>query len=194
MDDALTAVVAERIRRLRTDAGLGVRELAREVGISPSSLSALENQRGGMSLGRLQQVSEHFGLSLTDLLHVDDGSAHAGQGEEVEIFRQAAANTRPVRRGTGVYYQLLGKGQGHLVQATLLSFEPGGSYEGDRLGHAGEEFAFVVLGEVELLLGEDVHRLGQGDGIRFRTETAHAYRNASRSGMAFAVTAAAPPW
>ena len=76
----------------------------------------------------------------------------------------------------------------------MLTFLPGGSYGSDRLGHPGEEFAYVVIGEVELLLGDEVHKLRQGDAIRFRTETPHSFRNASATGTALVVGAATPPW
>jgi hypothetical protein len=44
------------------------------------------------------------------------------------------------------------------------------------------------------MVGEDVHHLRQGDGIRFRAEPQHSFRNASSSGIAVIVGAATPPW
>jgi uncharacterized cupin superfamily protein len=81
-----------------------------------------------------------------------------------------------------------------LLQPYVLSFLPGGGYESDPIGHVGEEFAYVIVGAVDFLLNEEVHRLRQGDGIRFRTEAPHAFRNASSSGIAVVVGAATPPW
>jgi transcriptional regulator with XRE-family HTH domain len=193
MSDEMARVVGERIRRLRLESGLGLRELAREVGIAPSALSALENHRGGMSLRRLQQVADHFDLKLTELLAVEEGGAD-GDGPELEIFRQPATTVPAIERGSGVSYQVLGSPAGHRLQSALLTFGPGASYGRDRIGHPGEEFAYVVLGEIELLIGDEVHRLGQGDGIRFRTERAHAFRNASDVGMAMLLATVTPPW
>ena len=67
-DNASDVVLGQRIRRVRIQAGLGLRELAREIGISASSLSDIENNRGGTSLKRLQMVAQYFGLHITDLL------------------------------------------------------------------------------------------------------------------------------
>lgn len=172
--------------------GRSLREQAREIGISASSLSDIENSRGGISLRRLQQVADHFGLRLTDLLAEPDGSN--GAGETVEVIRDAATSVAGVQRGRGVLYQLLGRPHGHTIQPYVLSFEPGGSYGDDMIAHPGEEFAYVLLGHIELLLGRDVHRLSQGDLVRFRTETPHAFRNASPLGMAVVLGAATPPW
>jgi transcriptional regulator with XRE-family HTH domain len=190
--DPTAAIVGERIRRLRTRGGRTLRRQARDIGISASSLSDIENGRGGISLRRLQQVAAHFGLPLTDLLAEPEGPDGSAQG--VEIIRDVSACQLAVRRGKGALYQLLGPPQGHMIQPCLLSFEPGGSYEDDMIAHSGEEFAYVLLGEIELFFGEEIHRLSQGELVRFRSETPHAYRNASKTGMAAAITATTPPW
>jgi transcriptional regulator with XRE-family HTH domain len=195
LDDELARIVGERIKRLRVQSGVGLREQARAIGISPSSLSALENSRGGMSLSRLQLVAQHFGLHLTDLLSDDQRSRKNGaERQTVEVIRRGSSAYASVRRGEGTIYQLLGSGHGHDIQPAALTFEPGGGYERDLMAHAGEEFAYVVLGEIELLHGDSKHRLGPGDSVRFPCTVPHAYRNASDTDMAFVIAAATPPW
>jgi quercetin dioxygenase-like cupin family protein/DNA-binding XRE family transcriptional regulator len=193
IDDNLVALVGRRLRRLRKEAGVSLREQARALGMSPSSLSELENARGGISLRRLQQVADHFGLHVTDLLADEANTNGDGAVPCCEVIR-SVATVPGIVRGHGVRYQLLGASRGHALQAAILSFEPGGGYEDDKIGHPGEEFLYVVYGCVELLLGEDVHRLGQGDGVRFRAEVPHALRNAASDGMAVVIGAATPPW
>jgi quercetin dioxygenase-like cupin family protein len=160
--------------------------------MAPSSLSALENSKGGVSLQRLQQVAAHFGLQLTELLA--DGKAPGETEPPVEVFDSAAAHAPGVRRGRGVLYQLLGASKGHQLQPYLLSFQPGGGYADDKIAHPGEEFAYVLQGEVELLIADETHRLGQGDAVRFGTERPHAFRNASTTGVSVVLGAATPPW
>jgi transcriptional regulator with XRE-family HTH domain len=195
MDKELARIVGQRIRRLRQRDGTSLRRQAELAGVSPSALSVLENGRGGMSLAALQRVANHFGLSITELLAAPpktDGSSDE-TALLVELFEECAAMTVAVQRGDGTLYQLLGAGSGHLLQPYVLSFLPEG-YASDPIGHSGEEFAYVVVGAVDLLLSEEVHRLRQGDAVRFRTETPHSFRNASSSGIAVVVGAATPPW
>jgi transcriptional regulator with XRE-family HTH domain len=184
-------VMGQRIRRLREQTGKTLRAQAREIGIAPSSLSALENGQGGVSLKRLQLVAEHFGLHIPELL---GEPASGSQADGVEIIRNCAATVPGVRRGSGVLYQLLGSGRDHTIQPYLLSFEPGGGYDRDMIGHPGEEIAYVLHGQVELLIESECHELSQGDLIRFRTDRPHAFRNASTVGVAAVIGAATPPW
>jgi transcriptional regulator with XRE-family HTH domain len=185
------SIMGQRIRRLREQTGKTLRAQAREIGIAPSSLSALENGQGGVSLKRLQLVAEHFGLHITELLGEPAVGAQIGG---VEIIRNCAATVPGVRRGSGVLYQLLGSGRDHTIQPYLLSFEPGGGYDRDMIGHPGEEIAYVLHGQVELLIEDECHELSQGDLIRFQADRRHAFRNASRVGVAAVVGAATPPW
>jgi transcriptional regulator with XRE-family HTH domain len=190
-DGQPAGVLGQRIRRLRTQAGKTLRAQARDIGIAPSSLSELENGHGGVSLRRLQLVAEHFGLHITDLL---GEPAPSSSPDGVEIIRNCAAAVPGVRRGSGVLYQLLGSGHDHTIQPYLLTFEPGGGYDRDMIGHPGEEIAYVLYGLVELLIEDDCHELTQGDLIRFRTDRLHAFRNASSVGVAGVIGAATPPW
>ena len=194
MDDELARIVGDRLKRLRVQSGVSLREQARTIGISASSLSALENSRGGMSLSRLQLVAQHFGLHISDLLVSDQSTNGRPDDHRVEIIRRSSEPQSGVRRGKGTIYRLLGSGHGHDIQPATITFEPGGGYERDRMGHAGEEFAYVVFGDIELLHGKQTYRLGPGDSARFPATVPHAYRNGSDTEMAFMIAAATPPW
>lgn len=100
-----------------------------------------------------------------------------------------------IERGRGVTYQLLGEGKNHSIQPYMISFAPGAGYDNDRIGHPGEEFAYVLIGSIELALGDEVHTtLSQGDAIRFNPARPHAFRNSSKQAVAVVVGAATPPW
>lgn len=193
VDGVFHPAVGARVRTLRTQHGFGLRELAREVGVSASSLSALENNRGGVSVHRLQKVAEYFGLHVTDLL-AREANTSPRSAKAAEVIRRLGDESAGVERGSGVLYQLLGRRGTHMLQPFLVSFQPGGTYERDMINHVGEEFAYVLFGEVELLLGAEIERLGPGDAVRFNPETPHAFRNPSTTGVSIIVGCATPPW
>ena len=46
--------------------------------------------------------------------------------------------------------------------------------------HEGEEFGYVLEGEIELNVAGRPYRLNKGDTFHFRSERAHSYRNVGR--------------
>ena len=142
MDGQLAATVGRRIRRLRIQSGLGLREQARALGVSPSSLSDLENSSGGMSLTRLQRVADPFGCTSQISSRRPTGALRRRGGRSHPYL---CCKVPGAWRGHGVRYQLLGQAKGHSIQPYVLSFEPRGTYEDDKIAHPGDEFAYVLL-------------------------------------------------
>jgi AcrR family transcriptional regulator/transcriptional regulator with XRE-family HTH domain len=58
----------ERLRRLRLDRGMSLRELARRLEISPATVSAVENGRRRLSPARLGQAAEALDAGIEELL------------------------------------------------------------------------------------------------------------------------------
>ena len=184
--------IGRRLRRLRANARRTQRQVAEELGIAPSALSMLESGRSGVSLERLQRIAQYFDVPLVDFF---TGVADTdGAKPQVKVIRQAHSSVPSVERGHGVIYQLPGAGFGRLVQSSLVTFAPGASYEHHKLAHPGEELVYVLSGEVELLYADETIRLSQGDMAIFRTDTQHAFRNASKLGPAMLMAVGSPPW
>jgi transcriptional regulator with XRE-family HTH domain len=182
-----------RIRHIRKASGKSLRQVASDLDIAPSALSMLENDQTGVSLQRLQMISNYFGVTIVNLLadSESDGERHE---PTVQVVRQAHSTSPSVTRGHGVLYQLPAAGGSHLLQTALLTFAPGAGYERDKISHTGEEIVFVTVGTVQLHFGDQVVDLAQGDLAVFRTETPHAFRNASEDGPAMLIAVATPPW
>jgi transcriptional regulator with XRE-family HTH domain len=197
--EELNQSLGRRLRALRMSTGRGLREQARLLQMSASVLSELEHGRGRISVQTLQRLSEAYGVHISDLL------ASVSEPRETdttpEVVRNWANAGLGINRGKGAYYQVLnGSTTGsasaatHQIQPYLISLAPSGGYKEDKIGHPGEEFAFIIFGEVELLLGDEVITLTQGDAVRFTSGPPHAFRNKSSTGVALVVGAAAPPW
>ncbi|MDX6535164.1 MAG: hypothetical protein QOF68_2908 [Gaiellales bacterium] len=187
-------LVGLRIRRLRQRTGKSLRQVAAALGIAPSALSMLENDQTGVSLQRLQLISEYFGVHIVDLLADPDQPGDIERQATVQVIRAVNASVPSVTRGKGVVYQLPGVGAGRLLQAAVVTFLPGGGYECDKIAHTGEEIVYITVGTVQLHFGEQIVELSQGDMAVFRTEIPHAFRNASDVGPAMLIAVATPPW
>ena len=66
---------------------------------------------------------------------------------------------------------------GSNLEPLLFTFEPGGGSDG-AISHEGEEFLFVMSGQLHLrLAGSDDYLLDPGDSMAFRSERAHEFGN-----------------
>lgn len=160
--------------------------------MSAGALSMLETNQTGVSLKRLQLIADCLGVPIVDL--IVEVPASRAAASPAQVVRNCFATVPGVFRGPGVVYQVVGLKPKRAIQPALVSFAPGRGFTGDRIAHAGEEVVYVVAGEVELHLGAEIIRLGQGDMAVYSAESAHGYRNASLIGPALILCVATPPW
>lgn len=179
--------LGERLREARTLRGASLRQLAREVGVSPSLVSQIENDKSRPSVSTLYAITSALGISVEDLL---SAPGPAGNGMPQSASADAAAQrrvgpvVRPAEReeitlDSGVSWQLLGQVPGHRVEFLLMTYAPGASSSSsDRpMRHHGTEYGYLMSGELVLALGFEEHVLRAGDTVSFESSTPHAYRN-----------------
>ncbi len=78
------------------------------------------------------------------------------------------------------------------IQPVLLVLEPGCEHV-NHVGHAGEEFVYVLSGTIALVVDRDAEtRLGPGDAATYPSALSHAYRNVGE-GPAEILTISTPP-
>lgn len=61
-----------RVRSARQRAGVSLRQLATRVGVSPATLSAIENDKAGLSVDRLYLIADALGTSAAEMLRVPE--------------------------------------------------------------------------------------------------------------------------
>ncbi len=71
---------------------------------------------------------------------------------------------------------LSARGPSLVLEPLLVHIAPGGRRE-DAYGHAGEEFAFVLDGELLYEVDGVEHRLYPGDSVHLRSTVPHAMYN-----------------
>ncbi|MFD4294114.1 helix-turn-helix domain-containing protein [Rhodococcus sp. NPDC058505] len=75
---------AELIRAARLERGLSVRELARRLGVSAATISAIENGRTGVSVDRIRAIADALGTSVARLVGEHPG-ADAPRGAATDV-------------------------------------------------------------------------------------------------------------
>jgi len=168
-----------RLRAARTNAGFGVRELSRRVGISASMLSHIESGRSEPSVATLYALVSALGISLDEVLGFP-GQSEADRGGRNSVV------VKPEERATlvlesGVRWERLTPTSDRDVDALLVTYPPGSSSSnnGGLMRHAGKEYGYLLSGELFVQVGFESMVLTAGDAISFDSSTPHLYRNDS---------------
>lgn len=153
------------LRRLRARRRLSLQAVAAAVGISTGFLSALERSQMSASVGTLRKLARFYRINILDLFEPSESNPH--------LVRPA--ERKRLQAGRGVRMELLAWGN-TVMEPHLFRIEPragsGGAY-----AHQGEEFLYVLRGELEIAFDGERYRLRPGDSFYFDSSTPHRWSN-----------------
>lgn len=158
-----------RLRAVRKQQKLSLRQLASETGLSPSHISSLERSLSAPSVASLQKLTAALGTNLIRLL------GHQRRGRDRTVV--SAREQKEVRLGIpGVTILELAQVETQL-EPLLFRLEPG-ACSAASYSHDGEEFLYVLDGAFEVTLdGAMAYPLLSGDAMTFRSHRPHSWRN-----------------
>ena len=180
LPDAHALDLGRRLRAERLGQGMGLREMARRVGISASALSQIETGKAQPSVSKLFDIVNLLGVSVDGLLAGHDGpQVVVGRGHEGFFSLQRADDHETLELESGVLWRRLTAGSFPGVEFLQVEYRPGAcsSSDGTFMRHAGQEFGYVLAGRLTINVGFDAHELGPGDSISFPATTPHRLGN-----------------
>jgi transcriptional regulator with XRE-family HTH domain len=166
--------IGPRLREARTREGLSLRALAADLGVTAALLSQIETGRTQPSVSTLYLLVGRLGISLDWLLGVEPAVAPARPSV---VLR---ADEHPVVQiEHGVRWELVAPSVAGGHDLVHVTYEPGaaGSPDDRLVAHEGREAAYLIDGELVLLLADARHVLRAGDSLDFDAATPHGYRN-----------------
>jgi DNA-binding transcriptional MerR regulator/quercetin dioxygenase-like cupin family protein len=160
-----TTTLGSRLRQLRAKRGRSLAQVAAAAGISVGFLSAIERSQMSASVGTLRRLARYYRTNILD------------------FFDPAESNPRLVRpatrkvldAGPGVHMELLAWGN-TVMEPHLFRIKPNAG-SGESYAHEGEEFLFVLRGELKISLAGEQHHLRRGDSFYFESSTPHHWKN-----------------
>lgn len=169
MDD-INQQVAERIRRLRSAAGLSLQDLAQRSGVSRAMLSQIETLKTNPTIAVLWKIARGLDVSFSDLL---GGDADSG----VRVSELAQARFLTSADGAFRSRPLLANVPGHKVEVYELELDPGADEDAEPHPPGTFEQLIVTAGRMALSLpGQDPVELGPRDAVLFRADVPHRYQ------------------
>jgi transcriptional regulator with XRE-family HTH domain len=172
-----------RLRAIRIARGVGLRELARRLDLSPSSISQIETGKIRPSVKTLYALASAFGVTVDEILF-DEPPIQAPAGSapaavEPGLAVQRAADRPAIQLNSGVRWERLMFWGDEDVEFLEAIYEPGGASSPDDalVRHNGHEFGHLLSGTLRVIVGFDEYVLGPGDTITFPSSTPHRLVN-----------------
>jgi uncharacterized cupin superfamily protein len=78
------------------------------------------------------------------------------------------------------------------MEPFLIDIHPGSAQGVQQSTHEGEEFVYVLTGEVEITYGKDMYRLKAGDGMYYDSIVPHHVHSAGSAGARVLAVVYAP--
>jgi DNA-binding transcriptional MerR regulator/mannose-6-phosphate isomerase-like protein (cupin superfamily) len=164
-----STAIGPRLRRLRTQRGLSLAQVAAAAGISVGFLSALERSHMSASVGTLRRLARYYRTNILDFFDTS----------ELNTRLVHPNNRKVLLAGPGVRLELLAWGN-KVMEPHLFRIKPK-SGSGESYSHEGEEFIFVLRGQLLIALDGEEYHLKTGDSFYFESATPHHWKNPGRS-------------
>lgn len=161
--------IGRRLRHLRVQQGRSLAQVARQAGISVGFLSAIERSQMSASVATLRRLARIYDLNILDFFEASDGY------QPLVKPRQR----KRLQAGPGVSMELLAWGN-TVMEPHLFRVAPGAG-SGDSYSHEGEEFLFVLKGQLDISLEGERYELRGGDSFYFQSKTQHHWRNPGKN-------------
>ncbi len=162
--------VGARIKHLREERGLTLQSLSDLTGFDVSRLEAIESGEFKPQLGMIMKLSKALDLAVGRLVSGVGTSLYAitRKNERKPIARSAS---KIGKKHEYAYMSLAPEVQGRHMEALIVQLEQ--SQEKEISVHNGEEFIFVLNGEVNLTIAKESYDLEPGDSAYYLSTTPH---------------------
>jgi len=159
----------DKLKALREAQGWSREHLAETTGQTPDFIAGVESGKFSPPVAFILRLSNAYG--------VDPGTFLRDE-EKVQIRDQRTQAY--VKRTRNYSYQTLTSGaENDHLRAFMVTIEPHHDHKPVAYKHEGEEFIFVMEGELAFTLGSKVHTLKKGESIHFHSNTPHKLKSLS---------------
>ena len=162
-----------KIKRLRLKLGLTQKELADRCELSKGFISQLERDQTSPSIATLVDILECLGCDLP--------SFFTEHKEEKLVFGENDTFVKEDDIGLkGTVRYLVPGAQMNKMEPILVEMAPGGQTEEDD-PHEGEEFGYVLSGQVTLVIGSRKVRVRKHESFSFEPNAPHKLVNSGKT-------------
>lgn len=165
--------IGERLKRFRLINSLTQEELASRADLTKGYISQLENDATSPSIATLKDIVDVFGITMQEFFTEQSGEADVVFGSDARV--QSTADD------DGIKVELLVPGaQNRDMDPALVTIGPGEEMV-EQGYHEGEEFGYVLLGKIQLMLDDRSYTVKKGECFYFSSDKRHSVKNPGKT-------------
>lgn len=157
------------VRQLREARGWSAEELAQKTGETPDFIDEVESDQMSPPVA--------FIIRMAQAMKVDPGTFLSK--EEQTAIRDRRAQAFHQRTQNYSYTALTPGAEESHLRAFIVTIDPHLAHKPVAYKHEGEEFIYVMAGDLEFTLGSKVHKLKPGESIHFNSDIPHKLKSVS---------------
>ncbi|MBW1615949.1 MAG: cupin domain-containing protein [Deltaproteobacteria bacterium] len=161
--------IGDKIKSIRNKKKLGLSDVAKSTGFDEKFLEDIENNKVQPQLGTIIKLSKALDSGFSNLI--------SGEGDKLySIIRKEDQETvtHPAAKGgkqAYIYKSLAPEVKGRSMEALKIElYKPSDS---EMKEHSGEEFIYVLEGDVELIIDGKTFELNPGDSAYYSSTMPH---------------------
>lgn len=167
----MAAEVGKKIKELRTNKKLTLKDMSEKTNLSIGFLSQLERGLTSVAIDSLEKIAEVLEVDL----HYFFGTA---KSNKKHILRRYEQKVFQVENSRLIHYNLTNDLGDKDLLPRLIEILPSGNEENiTTYQHEGEEFIYVLEGILTLFLDNEHHELYPGDSAHFSSNIFHNWAN-----------------
>ena len=168
-------IVGHKIKGLRETKNISIEEVSERSGLSVEQIVSIENEEHLPSLGPLIKIARALGVRLGTFLDDNDalGPVVCRAAERERDSSISFSNGMADARKHMEYHSLAKQKSGRHMEPFIIDIQPSEERDFKLSAHEGEEFIFVMEGEVEIEYGKETYTLKTGDSIYYDSIVMH---------------------
>jgi transcriptional regulator with XRE-family HTH domain len=167
--------VGSKIKGIRESKNLTIEEIAESSGLSVEQITSIENDQNLPSLGPLIKIARALGVRLGTFMDDNDalGPVVCRAADRERNSSISFSNGATDARKHMEYHPLAQQKAGRHMEPFVIDINPEENSDFKLSAHEGEEFIYVMQGEVEIEYGKEKYLLKEGDSIFYDSIVKH---------------------
>lgn len=167
------SIVGPKIKGMREFKHISLEEMSQRSGLSVEQISSIENDQYLPSLGPLIKIARALGVRLGTFLDDNNELGPVVCRAEKSTSGISFSNDSVDARQNMVYHSLARQKTGRMMEPFVIDVQPSEETHFKLSSHEGEEFIYVLEGQIEVDYGKDTYRLSEGDSIFYDSIVEH---------------------